>query len=345
MSARFLLLPLLLAALVLAFAGATASADAYYPLLTVTGDAHLLGEVNDLQIGLEYLSSAGQTSSVSIQTPRGFSASFAQAAGTKLGTAELGTLPAGTNVSAVANPTITKYAASLMVDDAADYAGDPNAQSCDPGTHLAVWQLTAESDAHATLSVPIAVDASHGGYKLTVCFGALQAAAQEPEYLYLNLNQFFRNPGHGGNFLFDGAVSLLGSDAAGPGTAYELRAYEPLPQALAATATYAPATKELSVSGSYKANGKTSEGFTVDVYAATSANAVNWKMLGTTQTVSNGSYTFVKKFGAFPYHYLYTEVEGTNGPTCPGTSNQPQGCASISTDGRSSAATKIANLP
>jgi hypothetical protein len=332
------------AALGLASATATAAND--YPLLEVTGDAHLLGEVNDLNFDLEYLSSAGQSSSVSIKIPPGFSGSFAQAPGTKLGTAGLGLLPAGKNISTSSSSAISSYEGSLMVMDPSAYANDPADEACAPGPHRAVWNLAVANVAHGDLSVPIAVDASGGGYELTMCFASLQAAGNEVEFLYFEPDQVFRNPGKQGNYLFDGVVTPSSdADSASQPLAYELRAYQPLPQILTAAPTFDSSTKTLTVTGKLQANGRARGSVYVEIHGAMNPDAVTWANLGLATTLANGSYTLTRKFGAFKYSYVYASVDDQNAPTCPGRSAQPQGCASISTDGRDSAVSKITTLP
>jgi hypothetical protein len=337
-----LLLPLIVLASAVGLLTSTARADSYYPLLQVDGDAHLLGQVNDLDFNLEYMSSAGQTSSVTIQTPAGFNGSFVQTAGTKLGTADLGVLPAGTNIDAARPASITRYTGSLLVMDATAYASDSNAQACAPGPHRAYWELSLANTASGFLVLPVAVDSSAGGYKLTMCFGALQTAGKEVEYLDLAPDQIFRNPGKHGHYLFDGVVTPLGAGGSpDAGSAYELRSYEVLPQLLTAVPSFDSRTKLLTVTGKSQADGLARRAVDVTIYGAVNANATNWTKLGATQTRDDGSYTFTRKFGLFRYRYVYAGVDDTNAPTCPGTSVQPQGCASISMDGRGSAAVEV----
>jgi hypothetical protein len=346
-----------------------ASASAFYPLFTIEADHHLLGEVNDLTFNLEYLSSAGEAEKATIQTPAGFNASLVQAVGTNLGAAGLGVLRAGTNVSASPTAAVTRYAGSVMVMDPNAFANDPNAQACAPGPHTATWALTLRSaDARNVQSVsggqikiPVAVDTSHGGYKLTMCFDALKAAGMEVEYLYLTPNQVFRNPGRHGNFLFDGVITpyqTTTSTTATDGTttpdeatsatnappSYELRAYEVLPQLLTATPTYSQTNQQLTVTGKFQVDGKARKYTWVHVYAGND-KALSWVDLGTAVTRQDGSYTFTTRLPKLQYSYLYTKVTGSSQATCPGTSSQPAGCASTSSDGRSSLLAKIAVRP
>jgi hypothetical protein len=307
----------------------------------VNGDSHVLGEVNDLVFNLEYLSSAGQAHSASIQTPAGFTGSFVHAAGTKIGTAGLGVLPAGTNISTT-HAAITRYVGSLMVADPAALANDPTLLACSPGSHRAVWQLTLANVANGNLSLPVTVDVSQGGYKVTVCFGALQAAGKEVEWVYFAPDEIFRNPARHGTYLFDAVVTRFGAEGApDPASAYELRGYQPLPQRLTVVPSYAKGTKLLTVTGKLDADGKPRKGLSVRFYAATTQSAANWTNVGSTLTRRDGGFTFTRKFSSLRYAYVYAVAEDLNSPTCPGASAQPAGCASTSTDGRSSAAVRI----
>jgi hypothetical protein len=321
---------------------ASANGAAYYPLLVVNGDAHLLGEVNDLVFNLEYLSAAGQAHSAAIQTPAGFSGSFVHAPGTKIGTAGLGALPAGTNIS-TSHASITRYTGSLMVGDPTALANDPTVQACSQGAHKAIWQLTLANVANGNLTLPVTVDASKGGYKLTVCFDALQQAGKEVEYLWFAPDEIFRNPGRHGNYLFDAVVTQLGAEGSpNADSAYELRGYQELPQILTVDSTYDQSTKLLTATGKLAADGKPRKALSLEFYAAATQDAVNWKDLGTTVTGNDGAFTFTKKLASLNYHYVYVVADDLNAPTCPGNSAQPAGCASTSIDGRSSIPVEIA---
>jgi hypothetical protein len=336
----------------------TAAAANYYPLLEVTGDNHQVGQVNNLIFNLEYMSSAGETERLSIQTPAGFNESLAQAAGTKLGSAGIGLLPTGTNISTSPSAKTTTYSGFLTVMDPAAYAEDPTAQACDPGTHSAIWGLSLVNVAKGDLTIPIAVDASGGGYKLTMCFDALQSVGEEVEFLYLEPGQVFRNPGKRGIYLFDGVVTPFAAatpvstttppaepDTSAPPTQappYELRAYEALPQQLTATARYDTATKALVISGNLEADGRARENVEVQVFGASTPDAVKWANLGLTTTGNGGSYSLNKRLNSLRYPYVYSYAPDSNSAICSSRSAEPAGCASTSTDGRASSAVKVA---
>jgi hypothetical protein len=321
----------------------SASAYAYYPLLRVQADHHLLGGVDDLTFNLEYLSSAGQAEKMTIQTPAGFNASLVQAVGTNLGRAGLGALPSGTNISASPSAAVTRYMGSVMVMDPSAYANDPTAQACAPGSHTAVWNLTLLSGAGVKIEVPVAVDASQGGYRLTMCFDALRAIGKEVEYVYLTPEQVFRNPGKHGTYLFDGVVTPYAAGDSSTGSpSYELRAYQVLPQLLTATPNYSQKSQMLTVTGKLEADGRARKNTWIHVYAAVSDQALKWADLGTAVTARDGSYSFTTRLTKLHYGYVYTNVDASGGATCPGTSIQPGGCASTSSDGRSSLIAKIA---
>ena len=162
--------------------------------------------------------------------------------------------------------------------------------------------------------------------------------------MYLAPNQVFRNPSARGRYLFDAVVTPFAAAGApvAEAPAYELRAYEALPQLLSATPSYDLATKELTVSGRLLADGRPREALDVDIYEAVNPNGADWKELGTAVTGQDGSYAFSTALASFGRGYVYTAVADSNTPTCPGASAQPAGCASISTDGGTSAIAKVA---
>jgi len=337
----------LVACLIVVVAGLqVAAAAAYYPLFQVNADDHLLGGVPDLTFNFTYMSSAGPAERLVVKTPRGYNASLSQAVGTKLGEAGIGLLPSGTNTTQDPTAKVARYVGSLVVMDPAAYAADTNAQACDPGSHTAVWQLSVVSPSNEPLTVPVAVDASAGGYVLTMCFDAIRAAGDEIEWVYFTADQLFRNPGTHGAYLFDGVVTPFASDGTTANTAgdYELRAYESMPQLLTASPTYDSKTKTFSVTGTLTANGRARGLVDIRVYGAPTANDSNFALLGSTTTSSTGSYSFSKRIATLKDTYVYTLVSDSFSATCPGTSSQPAGCASISYDGRSSLLAKVVRL-
>ncbi len=325
-----------LAAIVaLALAAAPAPADSLFPILEIGGDSHLLRTENDLTVDLYNLDAGGDTEGIALETPAGFGASIVHAVGTRIGDAEVGVVTGS-------GGKITDYQGSLLVLDPAAYAADANAQACDPGPHAATWSLSVSNVAHGLLTIPIAVDRAGGGYRLTMCLAAVHALSREVSEVYFETNGIFRNPGTPGSYLFDASVTPYGpGGTADTGAAYEVRGYELLPQLLSLVPVFHAPTKTLVATGKLVANGKPRVGINVHVYAARSADAVNWADLGVAVTGKDGSYTFSKKFGSFRYVYLYAHVNHYSWPTCGKGSGLPGGCASYSYDGRSSYVEKV----
>jgi hypothetical protein len=333
-------LRLLVATVVLAIlapAAGPALADSAYPILEISGDSHLLGEANDVSFDAYGLDAGGDTQALSIRTPAGYSASMIHAVGSNLGDAEVDVVRAGST-------RITAYQGSLLVADPAGYAADTDAQACDSKPHVAVWSLSLANVAHGHLVIPVAVDRTGKGYTFTICFSAVQAIKREVSEIFFTMNGVFRNPSRHGVYLFDATVTPYAADGTGPdpSSSYELRGFELLPQTLTIDPQFDPSTKTLTVTGVLQANGRARSDTNVHIYAAKSANAVDWVEIGVAVTTRTGAYSFTKKFGNLQYTYVYAHVNHYSWPTCQGGSSLPGGCASYSWDGRSAYETKIA---
>ena len=276
---------------------------------------------------------AGDSESIVVTVPAGYGASVTRAVGTTLGTAYVGTVKKALG-------KITRYSGDLKVVDAATFGADAAAQSCAPGTHTATWTLAVKTLVKS-FEVPVAVDRTGQRYKLTICLDAVRALGAQTSYVYFDTSAVFRNPVSAGRYVFSGIVTPF--DAAGAQNAagaYELRAYEDLPQLLDSVATYDDATKTLKVTGTLTAAGKARVGINVHIFTGLSKNGNAMKHVGSVETAKNGAYVFTKKLTVRPV-YLYTGVNNYGFLSCPGTSAAPAGCASYSIDGRSSLIGKV----
>src|ERR1043165_8442762 len=99
------------------------TADAF-PIFEVSGDDHLLNEVDDLSFEAYNLDAAGDTATVTIRTPKGFGASIvAHAVGARLGDAEVGTVKRS-------GGSITRFNGGVLVMSPAAFDADPDAHAC-----------------------------------------------------------------------------------------------------------------------------------------------------------------------------------------------------------------------
>ena len=328
---RRLAVPLAAAAAVVALALPSASSPATidtFPVFNVGSDAHLLDETADLTFDAYDLDSAADSEKVTVQTPSGYGVFLTHPVGDQLGEAGLVMLAGATQKA-------KNYTGDLVVMDAAGYAADTGAQSCDPGTHTAYWELKAlVASSGSEIDIPIAVDRNSKGLRLTMCFDAEHALHLELSEIYFTMENVFRNPSHNGKYLFDVVVTPFASDGTGDASsAYELRGWEYLPQLLSATTTFDPATKTLTVTGTLGADGKPRAGINVHIWAGASSDVDTMKEIGVAVTKGNGSYVFTRRFATPPkweisyvHHYQYE--------TCAGRSFAPGGCASYTIDGR-----------
>ena len=171
---------LVLAALVLPGSGAARSAAAAYPLFYVGGNAHDLGQRDDLYFDLLELSSAGTPARITITTPAGYRVSPSYRPGFYFGDAEVYT-----------NKGV--YSGELDVAPKALFVADPSVAGCADGAHASDWLMLLKGT-KGRLTVPVAVDRTASGLKLTVCLGAFNSAGLKIDEVYFVTSSVFRNP-------------------------------------------------------------------------------------------------------------------------------------------------------
>ena len=171
---------LVLAALVLPGSGAARSAAAAYPLFYVGGNAHDLGQRDDLYFDLLELSSAGTPARITITTPAGYRVSPSYRPGFYFGDAEVYT-----------NKGV--YSGELDVAPKALFVADPSVAGCADGAHASDWLMLLKGS-KGRLTVPVAVDRTASGLKLTVCLGAFNSAGLKIDEVYFVTRSVFRNP-------------------------------------------------------------------------------------------------------------------------------------------------------
>lgn len=323
----------LAAALALASPASSSAASPTIPLFEFHENAHLLGDSADISFDAFNLDSALSPERFAFSFPQAFGVAFGQAPGMNLGTAAV-----VTRISA-GGPT-TEFDGQVVVMDPVAFATSPVAQACASGSHTAVWQLAVRSQGGQSLSIPVAIDSNATGYEFAMCFDDERAQGMQVSEVYIELNDFVRNPITPGQYLFDGVVTPFGTDGKpnAPST-YEIRAYSVLPQTLTATATYNRVTKIFTVSGVSKLNGKPRDDVSVNIYAGASQDTSTMKSLGTATTRANGSYTLSKKVATAP-KFMVGTIDHYYHSICPNPT-QPGGCVSDTTDGRDTFVTPV----
>jgi hypothetical protein len=298
--------------------GAAAANDTF-PVMHVGGDDRL-GAPADSYFDLYGLGTAANPAVVTIQSPPGYGASLAHRAQFILGDAEV-----DTNRGA--------YKGEFEVASRAAFDTDPATAGCAGGAHGATWWMVLNGT-HGELSVPVAVDRSGRGYRLTICLGSLQKLKLRVGEIYFETRAVFRNPHRPGVYHWNALVTPAGADGApNPGGRYELRARSPLPQTIGPdSATYDPVTKTLSVSGKLVAAGSPRVGIDVHVYGGVTGDYQKQPELGHVDTTGSGAYTFTRRL-AKPPGWVYVYVYHYRVPDCQGATHAPRGCASESTDG------------
>jgi hypothetical protein len=308
-----------LVALSIAFLPASAAARDTFPVMHVGGDDRL-GASADSYFDLYGLGTAASPAVVTIQSPPGYGATLTHRAQFILGDAEL-----DTNRGA--------YKGEFEVASRAAFETDPATAGCADGAHGATWWMVLNGT-HGELSVPVAVDRSGPGYRLTICLGSLQKLKLKVGEIYFETRAVFRNPRTAGVYHWNAVVTPAGTDGApNPGERYELRARSPLPQTIGPdSATYDPVTKTLTVSGKLVAAGSPRVGINVHVYGGATDDFQKQPELGHVDTSGSGSYTFTRRLAKAP-DWVYVYVYHYRVPECQGASRTPAGCASESTDG------------
>ena len=321
---------------VLAQGSARASSDDDYPTFWVGSYDTDLGRATDIWFDAFDLEFGAAPERITFTTPAAYRTSPIKSVGTQIGEASVYVKPAGGG----AEKTLDGH---LVVTDVASFAADEDAQACAPGAHAATWRLMVKGGS-TSLKLPVAVDRSGGGYRLTVCLASVGALRMKTNEVYFETTGVFRNPTHAGLFRF-GAIVTPPAAGGGPDRtkAYELRADEPLPQTLTAEAKFDVTTKALTITGASRAAGHARSNINVHVYGGESTDGSRMKELGVAVTSGNGGYLFTKKIVAVAPKYVYAFVRHYTSRNCDLPAASPGGCAAESTDGTASYTAKVAS--
>src|SRR5919199_3368442 len=232
----------LFAAAAAALALAAPSMAQNEPEFTVVPYDVALGQVADTELDLILPSSTAAPAKVTIYAAPGYTADLTQAPGTKVGDVFATVASGGASLD---------VRGDVVADNPANYAADPRAQACAPGTHAAVWVITITLGG-TSLRIPIYVDATTGAeaalgsYKLQVCFASpyvpesqggapLGARLTEADIDFPTTPGVWHNPSARGIYTWRALVTPYTQGTATPNAAgtYELRSLASLPTRIA----------------------------------------------------------------------------------------------------------------
>jgi hypothetical protein len=305
---------------------APAFGDDSFPELDLSSYDQYLGEQTVIAFDLLLLQGSASANSIAITEPAGYGTTLAQPIGKQIGDAEIDAAP-------LAGGKVERYPGTLVTTEP---TADALATACAPGSHAATWHLALNS--LASVVVPIVVDRLPGGnYRMTACLDTLRVAGLKPVEVYFTVRTVFRNPTRKGVYRWSAIVTP--TSAAGtpdPGTAFEMRADEPLPETLDSTASYDKKSRTLTIKGTLRGAGAPRVGIRVHLLAGATPNADKMKEIGIAQTSKSGAYVFTKRLA--PPRYVYAYVYAYRAAGCDQGSTAPAGCVSESTDGAGSGA-------
>lgn len=241
------------------FDGATLSVD----VETFGGQSFFIADV-DLSGG-SIPSAPAVAARVDLTVPSGYQIDLTGQAGAEVGAALGAVTSGGGSGFEFANGTI-------VVADPAAYAADPVAQACAPGTHTAVWNMTAQLLGNP-IQLPMAVDQidNPGGgpsYVIHYCPFAPPSAAYANGLVFLEFDlglQLTAMPTAAGTYTWSALVTPASSWVADPASTFELRALVPIPNTLTAHARYEAKSHSAVITGRLAAGGKPRAGVSVYV--------------------------------------------------------------------------------
>ncbi|MFL5680145.1 MAG: hypothetical protein ACJ77B_06040, partial [Chloroflexota bacterium] len=178
--------------------------------------------------------------------------------------------PIGGAVLILGDPEATDPIVGLLaVSDASRFASDPAAQACDPGPHLAVWEIDSLTDEKASplpvfLDAPGASDPVEAGYRIELCpppapaSGFVVALAISVGILV--------EPTDPGTYLWHAfiAPATAGGTTPDPTTTYEVRAHLVIPQTFTIRARYDARAHQAVFTGDLLDQGKPRVGVEID---------------------------------------------------------------------------------
>jgi hypothetical protein len=232
--------------------------------------------------------------------------------------------------------------ASLAVADSAAPAGDPAAQTCDPGPHLAVLVESAIAKQAAPPPLIVFVDAAGGdpssAYVVQVC-PAIPIGEQTPELIVALAGNVLVAPAAPAVYTWSALVTppLASGSGPDPATTFELRADVPIPQTFTFDATYDAATKQAVLAGRYTRLGRPEHG--VPVSFAVRSKHVHLSSLGPARTGADGRFTY--RWPVEETTQFTASIDSSPARACDGVSAAPGGCLNTTTTGPGEVAAQV----
>ena len=324
------------AGLALGVAGAAASTWAPGPLLLVdaTGD-----EYPELDVSLEF-GDEGAPGRISLFVPSGFAVYPVRPPGR----------PVGQIVIAAASYSGTSASASFLYGNVAaaplDTATEAAAQSCSPGSHIAVWRaslslLGQPVDLPMYVAAPAAGDPADAQLRIDLCAPALAPGDAVLPMLSLALQlPDLEPPRAPGSYTWRALVTPLAPDQSTllPEKTYELRSLIPVPHRLTLKARYEARQRVAILEGRLTANGQPRAGVEIVVIRlvrrVTPRGVVfSDSRAGTARTGKRGTYAVRVKL---PRTAGFIAFALPAVARCAGASTAPAGCLGMTTSGAAS---------
>ncbi|HEX4519252.1 MAG TPA: hypothetical protein VH063_06685 [Gaiellaceae bacterium] len=331
-------LPKLLAAPVAAIAAAVlvlpagAGQSPGRPIFAVGGDYQFLAQSNNLSFAASGLERGAAPAAIQIEVPSQYRLAPAHAVGAKLGAAALTALPA--------KGKALSYTGQLVVASAGGFAALSRASGCQGGHHSAYWNLVL-AGRDGAIRLPVALDRSALGTRLTVCLGGLAAKELRASSVSFGTSGTFRNPADTGTYYIAALVIPAGTDGK-PDAAkgYEMLAADLVPQQISIEATRTAASGMLEVVGAVRGGGYVRAHVPVYVYGGATANSSSWHRIGRAATREDGSYTLARHVAGIKYLFAY--VGSSSAKKCAEAAASVGRCVSETTGGISSVAVAVA---
>lgn len=316
--------------------GAAASTWGPGPLLLVdaTGD-----EYPELDVSLEF-GDEGAPGRISLFVPSGFAVYPVRPPGR----------PVGQIVIAAASYAGTSASASFLYGNVAaaplDAATEAAAQSCSPGSHVAVWRaslslLGRPFDLPMYVAPPAAGDPADAQLRIDLCAPALPPGDALLPMLSLALQlPDLESPRAPGSYTWRALVTPLAPDQSTllPEKAYELRSLIPVPHRLTLKARYVARQRVAILEGRLTASGQPRAGVAIEVIRlvrkVTPRGVVfSDSVAGAARTGRRGAFALrVKMPRTAGFIAFARQVAGR----CSGASTAPGGCLAMTIGGTAS---------